>query len=1035
MLASLIRGYTLVDDNEDSVLHIGGIFPIGGKGGWQGGQVMKYGGFPPQACEPAASLALEDVNNRKDLLPGFTLKLHWNDSECEPGLGASVMYNLLYNKPQKLMLLAGCSTVCTTVAEAAKMWNLVVLCYGASSPALSDRNRFPTLFRTHPSATVHNPTRIKLMEKFGWSRVAILQQAEEVFISVIEDLEARCKESGIEIVTRQSFLSDPTDAVRNLRRQDARIIVGLFYVVAARRVLCEMYKQNIHGKSYVWFFIANMLSLYPLHSTSMWDICLSGWYEDNWFEVNLKKEDINCTKEQMKVAAEGHLTTEALMWNQGNQRTISGKVRKPVYHLRQGVGTSVPSQARCRNQCTISGKNCVGLFQTSEDFRVRLNEMLQKSGYEIDHNRFPEGYQEAPLAYDAVWAVALGKACVCVCSYVLRRLSDTDGGARLSDTDGGARLSDTDGGARLSDTDGGARLSDTDGGATLSDTDGGARLSDTDGGARLSDTDGGARLSDTDGGATLSDTDGGARLSDTDAFNKTMERLHRHGKSLKNFTYTDKETADGIYSAINSTQFLGVSGHVAFSSQGDRIALTQIEQMIDGKYVKLGYYDTQADNLTWMNEERWIGGKVPQDRTIVRRELRTVSLPLFICMWTVSCLGILCAIGLIVFNILYRHRRVIQSSHPVCNTIMLLGVCTCLWSVFLLGLDGQFVGPAMYPMVCQARAWMLTTGFTLAYGAMFSKVWRVHRLTTKAKIETTVMGSGVTIMLLELKVPAGYIASSLSQKVEPWKLYLMVTGFLLVDLVLLLTWQLYDPLQRRIEVFPLEDPVSTEDDVKIRPELEHCEMLVFGLFLAYETRSIKVKQINDSRYVGMSIYNVVVLCLITAPVTMVIASQQDASFAFVALAVIFCCFLSMALIFVPKVIEVIRHPRDKAESKYNPDVGMTKEDEEKYQKLVAENDELQKLISAKEDKIRLLKQRLQERDAAKGGGVAADGRYPLGAPPQDPAGLTVNKDTLIVADFITGEGTSDSAFGAGFSVYTRSSRASQSDFEFSESYL
>jgi hypothetical protein len=61
------------------------------------------------------------------------------------------------------------------------------------------------------------------------------------------------------------------------------------------------------------------------------------------------------------------------------------------------------------------------------------------------------------------------------------------------------------------------------------------------------------------------------------------------------------------------------------------------------------------------------------------------------------------------------------------------------------------------------------------------------------------------------------------QKVEPWKLYLMVTGFLLVDLVILLTWQLYDPLQRRIEVFPLEDPLSTEDDIKIRPELEHCE--------------------------------------------------------------------------------------------------------------------------------------------------------------------------------------------------------------------
>lgn len=51
-------------------------------------------------------------------------------------------------------------------------------------------------------------------------------------------------------------------------------------------------------------------------------------------------------------------------------------------------------------------------------------------------------------------------------------------------------------------------------------------------------------------------------------------------------------------------------GVVAFSSQGDRIALTKIEQMIDGQYVELGYYDTQADNLTWRGVEQWSGRKV-----------------------------------------------------------------------------------------------------------------------------------------------------------------------------------------------------------------------------------------------------------------------------------------------------------------------------------------------------------------------------------------------------------------------------------------
>lgn len=38
-----------------------------------------------------------------------------------------------------------------------------------------------------------------------------------------------------------------------------------------------------------------------------------------------------------------------------------------------------------------------------------------------------------------------------------------------------------------------------------------------------------------------------------------MDRLHKYGKSLKDFNYNNKEIADDIYSAINSTQFLGIS--------------------------------------------------------------------------------------------------------------------------------------------------------------------------------------------------------------------------------------------------------------------------------------------------------------------------------------------------------------------------------------------------------------------------------------------------------------------------------------------
>lgn len=47
--------------------------------------------------------------------------------QCQPGLAAKQMYELLYKAPTKLMLLAGCSPVTTVFAEAAPVWNLVVV--------------------------------------------------------------------------------------------------------------------------------------------------------------------------------------------------------------------------------------------------------------------------------------------------------------------------------------------------------------------------------------------------------------------------------------------------------------------------------------------------------------------------------------------------------------------------------------------------------------------------------------------------------------------------------------------------------------------------------------------------------------------------------------------------------------------------------------------------------------------------------------------------------------------------------------------
>ena len=122
----------------------------------------------------------------------------------------------------------------------------------------------------------------------------------------MENLEYLCKSAGIDIVTRQSFLKDPAEAVRNLNRSDARIIVGLFYETPARKVFCEAYKNNLYGKRVVWLII--------------------GWYADNWFEVY--DPSVNCTAAELREALEGHLTTESLIENLNNVTTLSGMVSR-----------------------------------------------------------------------------------------------------------------------------------------------------------------------------------------------------------------------------------------------------------------------------------------------------------------------------------------------------------------------------------------------------------------------------------------------------------------------------------------------------------------------------------------------------------------------------------------------------------------------------------------------------------------------------------------------------------------------------------
>uniref|UniRef100_A0A4W4GVF3 G-protein coupled receptors family 3 profile domain-containing protein n=1 Tax=Electrophorus electricus TaxID=8005 RepID=A0A4W4GVF3_ELEEL len=746
-------------------LYIGALFPM--SGGWPGGQ----------ACLPAAQMALELVNNRSDILPDYELELIYYDSMCDPGEATKILYDLLYTDPIKIVLMPGCSSVSTLVAEAARMWNLIVFSYGSSSPALSNRQRFPTFFRTHPSATLHNPTRVHLFQKWNWTKIATIQQTTEVFTSTLDDLEQRVKEAGIEISVRQSFLTDPAVAVKNLKRQDARIIVGLFYETEARKVFCEVYKEKLYGKKYVWFLI--------------------GWYADNWFKI--KDPAINCSVEDMTEAVEGHVTTEIVMLNP---------------EIVRGVSNLTSAEFVAQLTSRLGGKN------------------PEETG----------GFQEAPLAYDAVWALAL-------------------------------------------------------------------------------------------------------------ALNKTVTPLHAKGKRLEDFNYNNKDITKEIYRALNTSSFEGVSGHVVFDAQGSRMAWTLIEQLQGHRFSDLCVSHRPLSILC-------AGAGPPADHTRVIEKFRFLSQKLFISVSVFAGLGILLGIMCLTFNIYNSNVRYIQNSQPYLNNITAVGCVLALAAIFPLGIDGQHVKESQFPVVCQFRLWLLGLGFSLAYGSMFTKIWWVHTVFTKKDEK-----------------------KDRRKHLEPWKLYTTVGVLVAVDVLSLMIWQIVDPLHITVEKFTKEAPKGDVDEL-IQPQLQHCSskkmntwlgvvygykglLLLLGIFLAYETKSISTEKINDHRAVGMAIYNVAVLCMITAPVTMILSSQQDASFAFASLAIIFSAYITLVVLFVPKMRRLITRGEWQSEQQdtLTTRLSVNNNDEEKSRQLERENRELQKIIQEKEERVTELRNQLAEREA------------------------------------------------------------------------
>ncbi|KAK3754479.1 hypothetical protein QZH41_018996, partial [Actinostola sp. cb2023] len=268
------------------------------------------GGWNSAGILPAVELAQRHINEQTNILKGIDLQVDMKDSKCSSAYSIKGLVEHIMSPHTKIAILGpGCSISAQPVADSAHFWNLVQVAYGAGTPRLSDKTRYPLFFRVNSPETIPNLAIVALLKYFKWGKVAIVKEDVSVFNDVNENLHILLRSNNITVISTNSFVNDPTNVVRDLLEKDARIIIALMYEGKCRKLMCAAYKHGLLGNHLLWL--------------------LRGWYEYRWWNVS----DTACTGDELRTAIGNYIGIEEKILSTDDRKTVSGRTPSQLQSL------------------------------------------------------------------------------------------------------------------------------------------------------------------------------------------------------------------------------------------------------------------------------------------------------------------------------------------------------------------------------------------------------------------------------------------------------------------------------------------------------------------------------------------------------------------------------------------------------------------------------------------------------------------------------------------------------------------------------
>ncbi|XP_033110418.1 gamma-aminobutyric acid type B receptor subunit 1-like isoform X2 [Anneissia japonica] len=385
------------------------------------------------------------------------------------------------------------------------------------------------------------------------------------------------------------------------------------------------------------------------------------------------------------------------------------------------------------------------------------------------------------------------------------------------------------------------------------------------------------------------------------ALNKSIQLLEKDANNttpqkLSEFTYGNAKMRNVFMKAMETIEFKGISGPVSFTKTGDREGLIGLRQMQGGEDVSIGRYEPQTDTLTLDGYAPiiWQGGSPPKDSILNKYSSKHISSTYFYIFTILSSFGVVLVTICAMFLIWYWKRDLIQKCTPVFHLVFLVG-CTLLYlAIIMFSLDGGRIAIDSLATWCTIRAWVLAVGFSCAYGVLFSKIYRAHSVYT-SKLNPWMPGSH-----------CGHMIKT-------------VLFCLVFDVIVLVVWMVRFPMEVVIE--ETDSILDTYTNIRTISQVEFCTkgtssyfvavfyvfnglLLLLGSFLSYETRDLKILNLNDTFLNGIAIYVILTLSIVCASLSYILEQEPELAYVIIASLTWLATTMSVLLMFVPKVISL-----------------------------------------------------------------------------------------------------------------------------------